>query len=196
MTQDHFLTTAELLDYLQVNLQTVHRLIKTGQTPPVRVGREWLFRRSDIDGWREANRESGPETRNQDNLIERPCVLVVDDDHAVRELLSRALTTAGYLVDVAVDGASALVRLGEKAYDLMITDLKMPGQDGLSVIREARRTLPALPVIVITGYSTEESAIEAINLGVAGYLTKPFRVPRILAATARALGEPIPAAEA
>ena len=47
----------------------------------------------------------------------------------------------------------------------MITDLKMPGQDGLSVIREARRTLPALPVIVITGYSSEATAIEAINLG-------------------------------
>jgi excisionase family DNA binding protein len=196
MTQDDFLTTTELLDYLQVNLQTVHRLIKTGQIPPVRVGREWLFRRRDIDGWLEANREAGVDARNQDGSSERPCVLVVDDDHAVRELLSRALTAAGYLVDVAVDGASALVRLGEKAYDLMITDLKMPGQDGLSVIREARRTLPALPVIVITGYSTEATAIEAINLGVAGYLTKPFRVPRILAATARALGEPIPAAEA
>lgn len=189
MTQDDFLTTAELLDYLQVNLQTVHRLIKTGQIPPVRVGREWLFRRRDIDGWVEANREAGTDPRNMDVPSERPCVLVVDDDHAVRELLSRALTAAGYLVDVAVDGASALVRLGEKAYDLMITDLKMPGQDGLSVIREARRTLPALPVIVITGYSTEATAIEAINLGVAGYLTKPFRVPRVLAVAAKALGE-------
>ena len=194
MTQDDFLTTTELLDYLQVNLQTVHRLIKTGQIPPIRVGREWLFRRRDIDGWLEANREAGL-AQNQEGSNERPCVLVVDDDHAVRELLSRALTAAGYLVDVAVDGPSALVRLGEKAYDLMITDLKMQGQDGLSVIREARRTLPALPVIVITGYSTEAAAIEAINLGVAGYLTKPFRVPRILAATARALGEPIPIAE-
>src|SRR5688572_33476164 len=110
--QDDFLTTTELLDYLQVNLQTVHRLIKTGQIPPVRVGREWLFRRRDIDGWLEA---AGTEARNQDHPIERPCVLVVDDDHAVRDLLSRALTAAGYLVDVAADGASALVRLGEKA---------------------------------------------------------------------------------
>ena len=57
--QDDFLTTTELLDYLQVNLQTVHRLIKTGQIPPVRVGREWLFRRRDIDGWIEASREAG-----------------------------------------------------------------------------------------------------------------------------------------
>lgn len=196
MTQDDFLTTAELLDYLQVNLQTVHRLIKSGQIPPVRVGREWLFRRRDIDGWVESNREAGGETGNQDSASERPCVLVVDDDPAVRELLSKTLTPAGYLVDVAVDGPSALLRLGEKNYDLMITDLKMPGQDGLSLIRDARRTSPNLPVIVITGYSSEATAIEAINLGVAGYLTKPFRLPRILAATARALGEPVPVAEA
>jgi excisionase family DNA binding protein len=196
MTQDDFLTTSELLDYLQVNLRTVHRLIKAGQIPPVRVGREWLFRRRDIDGWLEANREAGAETGQTDATSERPDVLVVDDDPAVRELLSRALTGAGYRVDLAIDGPSGLVRLGEKAFDLMITDLKMPGLDGLSLIREARRTHPTLPVIIITGYSSEATAIEAINLGVAGYLTKPFRVPRILAATARALGEPIPIAEA
>ncbi|MEO6223773.1 MAG: response regulator [Vicinamibacterales bacterium] len=196
MTQDDFLTTAELLDYLQVNLQTVHRLIKSGQIPPVRVGREWLFRRRDIDGWVESSRKVGSPARAQDGLGERPCVLVVDDDSAVRELLLKALTTAGYLVDVAIDGPSALTRLTEKSYDLMITDLKMPGQDGLSLIREARITSPGLPVIVITGYSSEATAIEAINLGVSGYLTKPFRLPRILAATARALGEPIAVAEA
>lgn len=196
MTQDEFLTTTELLDYLQVNLRTVHRLIKAGQIPPVRVGREWLFRRRDIDGWLEASRLAGTEAGQAETTREQPDVLVVDDDAAVRELLAKALTGAGYQVDLAVDGPSALVRLGEKAYDLMITDLKMPGLDGLSVIREARRTCPSLPVIVITGYSSEATAIEAIDLGVAGYLTKPFRVPRILAAAARALGEPIPVAEA
>ena len=65
----------------------------------------------------------------------------------------------------------------------------MPGVDGLTVIREGRRLRPDIPVIIITGYSTEASAIEAVNLGVSGYLTKPFRVPRVLAAAAKALGE-------
>ena len=68
-------------------------------------------------------------------------------------------------------------------------DLKMPGMDGLTVIREAKRYKSDLPVIIITGFSTESSAIEAVNLGVAGYLTKPFRVPQVLAAAAKALGE-------
>ena len=196
MTQDDFLTTTELLDYLQVNLRTVHRLIKAGQIPPVRVGREWLFRRRDIDCWLEANRQAGADPSQADHTGDPPEILVVDDDPAVRELLSKSLSSAGYRVELAVDGLAAMAKLQEKAYDLMITDLKMPGQDGLSLIREARRTCPALPVIVITGFSTEAAAIEAINLGVTGYLTKPFRLTRILAATARALGEPIPVSEA
>ena len=65
----------------------------------------------------------------------------------------------------------------------------MPGMDGLSLIREARRLQPGLRVIIITGYSSEASAIEAVNLGVVGYLVKPFRVPQVLSAVARALGE-------
>ena len=65
----------------------------------------------------------------------------------------------------------------------------MPGIDGLTLIREARRLAPALPVVVITAYSSEASAIEAINLGVTAYLIKPFRITKILATAAKALGE-------
>ena len=90
---------------------------------------------------------------------------------------------------LAFDGRTALERLRTAPYDLLITDLKMPGVDGLTVIREARRLKTDLPVIIITGFSTEASAIEAVNLGVSGYLTKPFRVPRVLAVAAKALGE-------
>lgn len=195
MSDDHFLTTEEVLDYLQVNLRTVYRLIKAGKIPAVRVGRQWRFRKRDIDAWLDSSRQSG-RGNDKDRPGDRPRILVVDDEQAVRDLLAKTLTMADYDVDSAPDGASAIDRLRAVEYDLLITDLKMPGMDGLSVIREARRAAPDLPVIIITGYSTEASAIEAINLGVAGYLTKPFRLPRILAATARALGEPVPAAEA
>jgi DNA-binding NtrC family response regulator len=64
----------------------------------------------------------------------------------------------------------------------------MPGADGLSLIRQAREINAALPVIIITGFSTKASAIEAVNLGVAGYLTKPFQVSQVLAAASRAMG--------
>ena len=114
---------------------------------------------------------------------------MVDDEAAIRDLLAKTLALAEYDVDVTPDGGSALERLRTLPYDLLITDLKMPGVDGLTVIREGRRYRPDLPVIIITGFSTEASAIEAINLGVSGYLIKPFRVPRVLAAAAKALGE-------
>jgi len=108
---------------------------------------------------------------------------------SIRELLSRALSLAEYEVEVAPDGRAALERLRLGRCDLLITDLKMPGLDGLSLVREVRRLAPEMPIVIITGYSTEEAAIEALNLGVTGYLTKPFRVPKILAAAAKALRE-------
>ncbi len=191
MDEDHFLTTDEVLDYLQVNLRTIYRLIKAGKIPAVRVGRQWRFRKQDIDAWLVGHR-SRHQTASPAE-IERPRILVVDDEPAVRELVAKTLEMANYDVDAAPDGASALGKLDASEYDLLITDLKMPGMDGLSVIREARRRTADLPVIIITGYSTEATAIEAINIGVSGYLVKPFRLPRILAVTARALGEPAPA---
>ena len=200
MSDENFLTTEEVLDYLQVNLRTVYRLIKAGKIPAVRVGRQWRFRKRDIDAWLESSRPGlgAASALGGDGMGsggERPRILVVDDEQAVRDLLSKTLTMADYDVDAADDGPSALDKMRAVEYDLLITDLKMPGMDGLSVIREARKLAPDLRVIIITGYSTEASAIEAINLGVSGYLTKPFRLPRILAAAARALGEPVPTAD-
>jgi excisionase family DNA binding protein len=189
-----FLTTEEVLEYLQVNLRTVYRLIKAGKIPAVRVGRQWRFRKRDIDAWLDSQRPRGERaatavaerpTRQSD----RPRILVVDDEASIRELLSKTLALAEYEVDTAPDGRVAIERLRLGHYDLLIADLKMPGLDGLSLIREAKRLKTDLPVIIITGFSTESSAIEAVNLGVAGYLTKPFRVPQVLAAAARALGE-------
>jgi excisionase family DNA binding protein len=194
MVDEGFLTTEEVLDYLQVNLRTVYRLIKAGKIPAVRVGRQWRFRKRDIDAWLEsqrprAGRAGATSSRAGAPAGGRPRVLVVDDEASIRELLQKTLALAEYDVDLAPDGRTALERLRIIPYDLLITDLKMPGVDGLTVIREARRLKADIPVIIITGFSTEASAIEAVNLGVSGYLTKPFRVPRVLAAAAKALGE-------
>jgi excisionase family DNA binding protein len=198
---DVFLTTAEVLEYLQVNLRTVYRLLKAGKIPAVRVGRQWRFRKADIDAWLGTQRSRGtpppvassrpaaPAPRPAPMTTPRPRVLVADDEDAIRELLLKTLELAEYTVDTVPDGQAAIERLRLGAFDLLITDLKMPGVDGLAVIRAARRLQPALPVVIITGYSTEAAAIEAIELGVTGYLTKPFRVPKVLAVVARALGE-------
>ena len=184
MGDDQFLTTEEVLSYLQINLRTIYRLLKARQIPAVRVGRQWRFRRADLDAWLAARAANGRDP------LTRPRILVVDDDPAVLELLGKSLQLSDYEVDLCGDGPSGLERMSNTDYDLLIVDLKMPGMDGLSVIREARRRNLELPVIVVTGFSTEANAIEAINLGVSGYLTKPFRIPRLLNVTARALGEP------
>jgi excisionase family DNA binding protein len=194
MQDEGFLTTEEVLEYLQVNLRTVYRLIKAGRIPAVRVGRQWRFRKRDIDAWLETQRPRsargvGSAARLPAPATSRPRILVVDDEASIRDLLSKTLALADYDVDLAPDGRTALDRLRIAPYDLLITDLKMPGVDGLTVIREGRRLRPDIPVVIITGYSSEASAIEAVNLGVSGYLTKPFRVPRVLAAAAKALGE-------
>jgi excisionase family DNA binding protein len=196
MIDETFLTTEEVLEYLQVNLRTVYRLIKAGKIPAVRVGRQWRFRKGDIDAWLDNQRpraaargaQTVPAPRPAPKAL-RPHILIVDDEASIRDLLAKTLALAEYDVDVAPDGRSALDLMRSYPYDLLIADLKMPGMDGLSVIREAKRYKSDMPVIVITGFSTESSAIEAINLGVTGYLTKPFRVPQVLAAAARALGE-------
>jgi excisionase family DNA binding protein len=194
-TDEVFLTTEEVLEYLQVNLRTVYRLIKAGKIPAVRVGRQWRFRKRDIDAWLDSQRTqqvggSIPVIATPPPRPNRHRVLVVDDEASIRDLLSKTLALAEYDVDTAADATSALDRMRTGAYDLMIADLKMPGMDGLTLIRQAKRIKSDMPVIIITGFSTESTAIEAVNLGVAGYLTKPFRVPQVLAAAAKALGAP------
>jgi excisionase family DNA binding protein len=198
--EETFLTTEEVLAYLQVNLRTVYRLIKAGKIPAVRVGRQWRFRKRDIDAWLDSQRPRGgskaaaaaatpePGTAAR-TATERPRILVVDDEASIRDLLAKTLSLSDYDVDTAPDGRAALERLRLYVYDLLIVDLKMPGIDGLTVIREAKRLKADIPVIVITGFSTESAAIEALNLGVTSYLTKPFRVPQVLAAAAKAIGD-------
>lgn len=187
-SHDYYMTTDEVMAYLHINLRTVYRLIdrRVNPLPAHRVGRQWRFRKSEIDAWLLAGDKNAS---RRVPAADRPRILVVDDEESVRGLVAKTLTDADYEVETASDGATAIERLRGSAWDLLITDLKMPGMDGLSVIREARRHTSALPIIIITGYSSEASAIEAINLGVRYYITKPFRVPRIVSVTQRALGE-------
>ena len=192
MTDDTFLTTEEVIDYLQVNLRTVYRLIKAGKIPAVRVGRQWRFRKGDLDAWLETERRGvrlSPALWPRAPRTAAHRVLVADDEESIRELLARTLALAEYDVETVGDARAAIDRLRMADYDLLIADLRMPGMDGLLLVREARRMHPTLPVIIITGYSSEGSAIEAVNLGVVGYLVKPFRVPQVLSAVARALGD-------
>ncbi len=102
-------------------------------------------------------------------------ILVVEDEDIMRDALSAWLKDDGFPVTATDNGAQALQILEGQHYDLMIVDLKMPGMDGLTVLREARKKNPDLHVIIITAYPTIQTAVEAMKYGAADYLTKPFK---------------------
>src|SRR5512132_1489091 len=111
MIDETFLTTEEVLEYLQVNLRTVYRLIKAGRIPAVRVGRQWRFRKGDLDAWLETQRRGtrvaeAPTARAPHAHAHR--VLVADDEESIRELLSRTLALAEYEVETVSDARAAL----------------------------------------------------------------------------------------
>lgn len=101
-------------------------------------------------------------------------VLVIDDDPIVRDVLSEFLKKEGYNVSFATDGNSGLNSLLVKEYDVVVTDLRMPGIDGIEVLKNAIRLYPEISVIILTAFSSLETAVEATRLGAFGYLTKPF----------------------
>ncbi len=106
-------------------------------------------------------------------------ILVIDDEENIRETLQEFLTLNGYHVDTAATGTEGLDRLGREQYDLVLSDLRMPGVDGLAVIEWIKETNPDLPVLVMTGFATVESTIRALRLGAQDYLLKPFSLDEI-----------------
>ncbi len=101
-------------------------------------------------------------------------ILVVDDEEIVRASLASWLEEDGYHVDTAPDGPTALAKLAEHAYAVMLVDLKMPGMDGLEVLARARSLQPDAPVIIMTAYATVDTAVQAMKQGAYDYLVKPF----------------------
>jgi two-component system response regulator FlrC len=105
-------------------------------------------------------------------------ILIVDDEHGIRDFIAEALSDAGHDTVAAADGAEALRRLQDRAFDLMITDLRMPGElNGMDLLRRAHTELPGMEVIVLTAYGTVDTAVEAMKLGAFDYLQKPISSP-------------------
>jgi DNA-binding NtrC family response regulator len=114
-------------------------------------------------------------------------VLVVDDDPGVRYTLREILSSEGLLVDEAADGAEALLRLEARPAPLVVTDLRMPGMDGMELLRRLAARSPAPRVVVITAHGSERQAVEAMKAGAFDYFRKPFETEELLAVVRRAV---------
>jgi len=114
-------------------------------------------------------------------------LLVVDDERIVRESLRDILELEGYVVHVASDGETALRKLQDVPVDLVITDIMMPGMDGISLLRAIRSADDSLPVIIITGNPTQDTTLQALREGASDYIAKPFSSREVLVSAARAL---------
>lgn len=116
-------------------------------------------------------------------------ILVIDDERNMRWVLERALTKAGYDVVTAARGEQALQQFARHAVDLVMLDLKLPGMDGMTILRELRQRDKSTPILLLTAYATVPTAVEALQIGANDYLRKPFDIETVLATINRHLAQ-------
>lgn len=101
-------------------------------------------------------------------------ILVVDDDKNIRRTVSMALESLDYFVHTALDGKDAMLQLTREQYDLIISDLKMPGMNGMELLEQAIAKYPGIKIVLISAHGTVDNAVEAMKLGAVDFLQKPF----------------------
>jgi response regulator RpfG family c-di-GMP phosphodiesterase len=126
---------------------------------------------------------------------ERPRVLIVDDEKFIRDILADFLGMEGYIVRTAEDGAAALGELGNAHYDLIISDLKMPRMGGIELLESIGTVAPNALTVIMTGFGTVETAIDAMKRGAYDYILKPFKVEEVIRVVQRGLEKQRLAAE-
>ncbi|MEW6518255.1 MAG: response regulator [Thermodesulfobacteriota bacterium] len=113
-------------------------------------------------------------------IQQKTSILILDDEPIVSKRLKPSLDKNGYEVETFVRSVDALSRIRERDFDIIITDLKMEGVNGMEFLTEAKRRSPATEVIVITGFATMETAKQSFSRGVFDFLAKPFKLGEIL----------------
>jgi len=113
--------------------------------------------------------------------------LVIDDEQVVLDSVSKILTDENYEVDVSLSGREGLNWAIQKNYDIVLTDIRMPDIGGMRVLRDIKRANPSLPVVMITGYASIQSSVQAMKLGAADYIEKPFTPDQLMEAVNSAL---------
>ena len=119
--------------------------------------------------------------------MEKKKALVIDDEQVVLDSVSKILTDENYEVDVTLSGREGIDQAIKENYDVVLTDIRMPDIGGMRVLRDVKRAKPSLPVVMITGYASIESSVQAMKMGAVDYLEKPFTPDQLLKAVASAL---------
>lgn len=114
-------------------------------------------------------------------------ILVAEDDDAVREFVSRALALQGHAVTAVTDGGRALEALAAQGYDLLLTDIVMPGLDGIALALKVAKSYPEMPVLLMTGYAAERQRAHNLDALIRRVLLKPFTLKEVCAAVAEVL---------
>ena len=114
-------------------------------------------------------------------------ILIIDDDPRIPILLRHLLRLKGYESVSSESGKQALALIKQDTFDLIITDLRMQNINGMELLREVQTLEPFIPVIMVTAYASDETAIESVNLGVFDYLPKPYKGDELIDAVKRAL---------
>lgn len=119
--------------------------------------------------------------------MEKMKALVIDDERIVLDSVNRILKEENFKVDTCISGLEGLKRAIDKTYDIVLTDLRMPDIGGMRVLRDIKRAKPKMPVVMITGYGSVKTAVQAMKLGAAEYVQKPFSPAELADAVKRAL---------
>jgi len=117
-------------------------------------------------------------------------VLILDDEPVVGERLKATLERAGFFVEAFSTSREALDRLNEESFDILVTDLKMSGPDGLDVLQAARNIHPDIKPVVITGFATRDTAEKVLASGAVAFLAKPFKMSRLRQLLLQLMGQP------
>ena len=112
-------------------------------------------------------------------MNQRPSILVVDDELLIRDLLYDFFKDHGWDISIAENGEKAMEVLKDKNVDLVLSDVKMPEMDGLDLSRKLRESYPKIPVVLMTGYPSVESAVSALRTKVDDYVVKPFNINQL-----------------
>lgn len=116
-------------------------------------------------------------------------VLIVDDDKNIRLTLAMAIEKLSFAVEMAASGEEALKKLAQESFSLLLLDMRLPGLDGLEILRRVVKTWPQIKVVVITAYGSADLAVEAMSLGAADFLAKPFNPDDVRRIVTRILHE-------